>query len=374
MFAPTRYLLWARRFYGNVRLDLATSGMPTVPLAELGMPDARTMGDHAAGGSGGSGRAPAQDPWTAARTAIASYHAVPPNEATPALGTTHAIWLAYAALTSPGDEILVENPAYEPLVRIAEGMGLRVTRFERPAVERFALDPDRVARALTARTRVVVVTNLHNPGGVRAPDDVLRATADAVAARGATLLVDEVYAPFDELVDASGVFRGSARKLGANVVAIGSLTKCYGLGPQRIGWLLGAPEVVARADDAITASCGLLPLETAHVAVHAFGRIVDLASRARAVLAGKREHVAAWVARHGLSWSAPGEGLYGFATVPGAGDLTAAIEKAAQEREVLVAPGSFFGVPDGFRLSWSKPLPDLDEGLARLAAALGLAD
>lgn len=358
MFAPTRYLLWARRYYGNVRYDLATSGMPTVPLAELGMPDARTMGDPAG--------------WEAARTAVATYHAVPPNEATLALGTTHAIWLAYAALTSPGDEILVERPAYEPLVRIAEGIGLGVTHFERPASERFALDPDRVANALTPRTRMVVATNLHNPSGVRAPDDVLRAIAGAVASRGATLLVDEVYAPFDALVDARGVFPGSARKLGPNVVAIGSLTKCYGLGPQRIGWLLGAPGVVARADDAVTASCGLLPLETAHVAVHAFGRIVDLAARARAVLAGKREHVSSWMARHGLSWSAPTEGLYGFAIVPGAGDLTAAIERAAQEREVLVAPGSFFGLPGGFRLSWSKPLPELDEGLARLAAALDL--
>lgn len=358
MFAPTRYLLWARRFYGNVRFDLATSGMPTVPLAELGMPDARTMGDPAG--------------WAAARTAIASHHAVAPNEATLALGTTHAIWLAYAALTSPGDEILVESPAYEPLVRIAEGMGLRVTHFERPAPERFALHPGRVARALTPRTRAVIVTNLHNPSGVRAPEDVLRAIAATVASHGATLVVDEVYAPFDTLVDARGVFHGSARKLGPNVVAIGSLTKCYGLGPQRIGWLLGAPDVVARADDAITASCGILPLETAHIAVHAFGRIVDLAARARAVLAGKREHVAAWVTRHGLGWSAPAEGLYGFATVPGAGDLTAAIERAAQEREVLVAPGAFFGVPGGFRLSWSKPLPELDEGLARLAAALDL--
>lgn len=358
MFAPTRYLLWARRFYGNVRYDLATSGMPTVPLAELGMPDARTMGDPSG--------------WAAARTAIASYHGVAPDEAVLALGTTHAIWLAYAALTSPGDEILVEQPAYEPLVRIAGGVGLRVTHFERPAAERFPLDPERIVRALTPRTRVVVVTNLHNPSGVRAPDDVLRAIAAALASRGVTLLVDEVYAPFDALVDARGVFHGSARKLGPNVVAIGSLTKCYGLGPQRIGWLLGAPDVVARADDAITASCGLLPIETAHVAVHAFGRIVDLAARARAVLAGKREHVSAWTARHGLSWSAPTEGLYGFAIVPGAGDLTATIEKAATERDVLVAPGSFFGVPGGFRLSWSKSLPDLDEGLARLAAALDL--
>ena len=60
-----------------------------------------------------------------------------------ALGTTHAIWLAYASMISPGDEVLVEQPAYEPLVRIAEGVGARVVRFARDPRERFVLDPDR---------------------------------------------------------------------------------------------------------------------------------------------------------------------------------------------------------------------------------------
>src|SRR5208283_2088729 len=108
--------------------------------------------------------------WGALEAAIARYNDVSTVEAIAALGTTHALWLAYACLTSPGDEVLVESPGYEPVSRIAEGMGLSVRQFERPATERFALDPDRVARSLAAGTRVVAVTNLHNPGGVRASD------------------------------------------------------------------------------------------------------------------------------------------------------------------------------------------------------------
>jgi aspartate/methionine/tyrosine aminotransferase len=356
MFAPTRYLDWARRFYGQVRFDLATSGMTNVPAAELGLPDAASQ-DDATG-------------WRRLREAVATYNDVPAGEAVAALGTTHALWLAYAALTSPGDDVLVETPGYEPLARIAEGVGARVVPFERPAGERFALDPDRIARAMTPRTRVVVVANLHNPSGVRADDASLRAAARVAEAGGAVLLVDEVYAPFDALVDEAGVFRGSARKLGPNVVAVSSLTKCYGLGLQRVGWLLGPADVVARAEDAITASCGMLPLVHAHLALRAFGQLVPLAERARAALAGKRERVARWVASQGLTWSAPAEGLFGLVTVPGAGDLTATIERAAREREVLVAAGAFFGVPNGFRLAWSATNEALDEGLGRLAEAL----
>jgi aspartate/methionine/tyrosine aminotransferase len=356
MFGPTRYLEWARRFHGRVGFDLATSGIPAVPSTELGTPDAASLDDPTA--------------WPRLREAVAAYNVVPPREAVAALGATHALWLAYASLTSPGDDVLVEWPVYEPLVRIAEGVGARVVHFDRDPRDRFALDPARIARAITPRTRIVVVSNLHNPSGVRADADTLRACARVAESRGAVLLVDEVYAPFDALTDEAGVFRASARHLAPNVVAVSSLTKCYGLGAQRIGWLLGPAEVVARAEDAVTASCGILPLAHAHLALHAFARITTLAERARVMVAGKRQRVARWIEAEGLAWSAPGEGLFGLVSLPGAGDLTATLERAAREREVLVAPGSFFGVAEGFRLAWSASTEHIDEGLGRLAEAL----
>jgi aspartate/methionine/tyrosine aminotransferase len=358
MYPPTRYLHWARRFYGQVEFDLASSGIPAAPVDALR--DAPP--------------APA-DPavaWSALCRAIADYNDVPTAEVLPALGTTHALWLAYAALLAPGDEILIEEPAYEPLVRIAEGSGARVRRFGRERDARFALDPAQVERAMTAATRAVVVTNLHNPSGVRTSDDALRAVARSAAARGATLVVDEVYAPFDRLIDDRGVFRGSARKLGPNVVAVSSLTKCYGLGSERIGWVLGPQDLIARAGDALLASVGHLPRSYAEIGLAALANLPALAARARGVLGGQRDAVGRWVAEHGLAWSAPDAGLFGLVIVPGRRDLTAEIEAAVAQHRVLVAPGSFFGVPDAFRLAWSSPLEQLEEGLRRLARALGV--
>ncbi len=359
MFAPTRYLEWARRFYGKVEFDLATSGIPAVPLSKRGLPPAERFDD-----------------WSGVprlREAIAVHNAVPAEEAVAALGTTHALWLAYASLTSPGDEVVVESPAYEPLVRIAEGVGARVTRFVRDPRERFVLNPDRVAFAMTPRTKVVAVSSLHNPTGVRASPSELRAVALLAEARGAHLLVDEVYAPFDTLVDHRGVFCESARRLAPNIVAVASLTKCYGLGPERIGWLLAPADVVTRANDAMTACCGMLPLSHAHLALHAFEHIGVLADRTRESMAGKRARVAAWVAANeglGLSWSAPEEGLFGLVTQAGEGDLTPIIETAARDRGVLVAAGAFFGVPNAFRIAWSASHPVLEEGLRRLGEVL----
>jgi aspartate/methionine/tyrosine aminotransferase len=356
MFEQTRYLEWASRHYGKVRFDLASSGMPPFPLERIGSPPVERLDDPTG--------------WENLRSSIAKYNDVRENEAVAALGTTQALWLAYCSLTSPGDDLVVESPVYEPLLSIAEGVGARVQRFAREPAERFRLDPERVARAMTPRTRAIVVTNLHNPSGVRASDEALRETARVAEAHGAYLVVDEVYAPFDDLVDGDGVFRTSARKLGANVVAVSSLTKCYGLGAHRIGWILAPPEIADRAAHAMTACCGALPLLHAHVAVRAFENIVRLSDRARASLGSKRQRVAAWVEAHGWTWSAPEEGLFGFVVVPGAGDLTPVIEAAALEREVLVAPGAFFGQPSGFRVAWSAEPEVVDEGLERLAGAL----
>jgi aspartate/methionine/tyrosine aminotransferase len=356
VFAPTRYLEWARRFYGRVKFDMATSGISAVPIAELGLPAPGELDDPAG--------------WERLREAIRAYNDVPPREAVAALGTSHALWLAFSSLLSPGDDILIEAPTYEPLLCIAEGVGARVVRFERIAAARFEVDPDRVAHAITPRTRVVALTNLHNPSGVRTPPDVLRAVARVAERHGASLVVDEVYAPFDALADDSGVFRGSARALAPNIVAVASLSKCYGLALQRVGWLLGPADVARRSEDAMTATCGILPLAYANLARSAFCRVSWLASRARAGLGARRTRVAAWITSQGYSWSEPAEGLFGLVRLPGAGDLTPVIERAARERDVLVAAGSFFDVPDGFRISWSAPADALEEGLGRLGEAL----
>ncbi len=354
MFAPTRYIAWAMQFYGKVPFDLASSGIPLVSWAEVG------------------GAAPVVDDpqsYSAFRDAIAAYNDVPPSEVTPALGTSHAIFLAYAAMLSPGDEILVEHPGYEPLIRAAEGLGATVRTFARRADEGFRVVPERVAAAIGPRTRAIVVTTLHNPTGVRVADDTLAQLAKIADARGAYLLVDEVYAPFDDLPE-DGVFRRSARKLAPNIVAISSLTKCFGLGMHRIGWVLGSEEVTQRAQAASVATLGHLPLSHASYGLAALRSIGPLARRAKALLAGKRAIVERWVRSiPGAHWSEPKDGLFGLVTLPGRGDLRERIEAHAREAGVLVGAGTFFGVPEGFRLSWASCDPaKLEEGLARLSS------
>ncbi|MEO8799940.1 MAG: pyridoxal phosphate-dependent aminotransferase [Polyangiaceae bacterium] len=354
MYPRTRYLEWAIANGGKHRYDLATSGIATKAACALVDPAGASLHDLAG---------PEK-----LRAAIARANDVPVSNVVATLGTAHGVWLAYATLLSPGDELVVEAPAYEPLVGAALGIGAVVKRFERRAESGFAVDPDAVLRALGPETKVVLLTNLHNPSGARTPNEVLTAIATGAAKNGTTLVVDEVYAPFDALIDDAGVWRDSARKLGDNVVTMSSLTKCYGLGPHRVGWLLGPPAVVAQAETVLLTTCGALPLAHACLALRAFENLAALATNGRAGLAKRRDLVAEWVAaRTDVEWTAPDNGLFGFVRVKKVNaNVRAAVEASMKEDDVIVVPGEFFEMPNGFRLAWALDEALIPEALVRL--------
>ena len=138
--------------------------------------------------------------------------------------------------------MIVERPTYEPLLRIPQALGHRVRRFDRRFDEQYAIDLDRFASLVTAKTRLAIVTNLHNPTGARIPMATLRAMAAMLARVKGYLLVDEVYLEC--------LFRNrpeSCVHAGPNVLTTNSLTKAYGLDGLRAGWILGPAALVARA-------------------------------------------------------------------------------------------------------------------------------
>ncbi|MBL9110218.1 MAG: pyridoxal phosphate-dependent aminotransferase [Myxococcales bacterium] len=356
MVRRTKYLEWAVDHVGRSEYDLASSGI--MPFAEHELPPLEGPIDARAYG--------------ALIEAIAAFNQVPDASIVPTLGTSHALFVAMSALLSPGDEVLVESPAYEPLVAIPEQLGAKVVSFERRPEARYLLEPNQVAAKMTDRTKLVVVTNLHNPTGVHTPLEVLGDIAAFCASRGATLLVDEVYAPFAAWP--KGVFSASASQLGANVVCVSSLTKCWGAGPHRIGWVIASGTIADACRAHLMTTLGHLPVGHAARGVHLFKHLDVLSARAEHGLAKKRDLVSDWMTkRQDLAWSAPEHGLFGFAVrtkAPATDDLRARIERGQRDRHVLVVPGSFFGVPQGFRLAWSLPEERLTDALRRLAEVL----
>jgi aspartate/methionine/tyrosine aminotransferase len=281
-----------------------------------------------------------------------------------------AVALGTAAEPGPGGNggrVLVEKPGYEPHVASPRGLGATVDRYRRGVG--WELDPDRIRAAAMEETGLVVVSNRHNPSGARADRGTLSEAATAATAADARLLVDEVYAPYgSDDGGGDGVFGGPTAVDLPDAVVTGSLTKFWGFGSLRVGWLVADPGFVERARE---------------VAVHLSAVAGPSRTLARRALAG-REALAAdrrerCLANHDLLRSFVAdrpelEGLvfdgcpYAFLTHASAdGDAVAA---AAWEAGVLVVPGRFFGSAEGVRVSLGLPTERARAALSAFGDAL----
>jgi aspartate/methionine/tyrosine aminotransferase len=201
------YMHWAK-FKPPVRFALTTSEVPHFQMDSLAI----RIADLDLDGASHPRYAPL-------REAIARRYGVAAEQVVAADGTSMANFLAMSALISPGDEVLIESPTYEPLIGAASFLGAIIKRFGRGPQSGFRIDPDRVASAMSERTRLIVVTNLHNPSSAIADEADLLALDRLAKEAGARVLVDEVY------LDSAVPPRRSAVHLGPEFVCTNSLTR-----------------------------------------------------------------------------------------------------------------------------------------------------
>src|SRR5205823_4445908 len=241
MKRQSEFMHWAKT-RPKVKFDLALSGILNLPFAELDtkLSDLELHGDNAYG----------YEPLVEALAAHC--RVAPQNVVTVPGGTSMANHLAMAALLEHGDEVLIEQPTYDPLLAVAEYLGAKIKRFARRFEDGFKIDIDDLEKQITSRTRLIVLTNLHNPSSALVDETMLRKISELARAVGARVLVDEVYL--------EAMFEHSPRpaiSLGPEFVATSSLTKGYGLSGLRCGWILAEPEIankIRRLDDIFAAS------------------------------------------------------------------------------------------------------------------------
>lgn len=299
------------------------------------------------------------------RRAIADRHGVSADQVVAADGTSMANFLAMAALIAPGDEVLAEHPVYEPMTAAASFLGARVTRFERRWQDRFALDPDAVERALTSATRLILITNLHNPSGVLAGEAELRRIGALAESVGARVLVDEVY-----LDSAFAEAPRSAVHLGPAFVSTSSLTKVYGLSGLRCGWILAEPalaEKMWRLNE-------LFGVAQAHQAERlgciAFANLDEVAAGTREMLERNHELANCFLAsRDDLDCPPVRTGITIFPRRRG-GEVDRLHALLRDSYETSVVPGRWFGAEDHFRVGLGGASDTTAEGLERIGAAL----
>lgn len=336
------------------KYNLATSGVMSFPLSGLPV----RLEDLEINGPTLYGYAPL-------RERLAKRNGVAPEWVVTAAGTSMANHLALAATLAPGDEALVEHPTYELLTSTLEYLGVSVRYFERRLEDGFRVDPEEVERQMTAQTRLIALTNLHNPTGAYVDEATLGAVGDIAKRHDARVLVDEVYleAMYDKRPR-------PAIHLGDHFLVTSSLTKAFGLSGLRCGWVLANPELV----DRMWHINDLYGVNAAHPAellsVIALDYLDRVALRARQLLETNRPVLDAFLSsRDDLQYARPEYGTVVFPKLL-QGSVDALDRLLREKYETAVVPGSYFDMPQHFRIGIGGDPEMTRIGLERLGAAL----
>ncbi|MDQ3347430.1 MAG: aminotransferase class I/II-fold pyridoxal phosphate-dependent enzyme [Acidobacteriota bacterium] len=358
------YVQWAAT-RTSARFDLAGSAVlaSSAEALHAAADDMELTGEHPAG-------------FTPLVSAISARYGVPADSVTTAHGTTGANFLVCAALLEAGDEVLVERPGYDALHGGPQLVGAVTKPVARRFDAGFQLDPAGVRRAITSRTRLIVITNPHNPSGVVARPEAIDEIGEIARHHGAHVLVDEVYmdvaaphAPSTPGVAPTAATRGDV------FISTSSLSKSYGLAPLRCGWILSSPAVAERLRRTRAIVEGGASLVAERVAARAFHQIDALLARSRGWLDANRAVLAECLqSRPELEWCDPGGGSIVFPRIRTVPDSSRFVERLLTLRETAVVPGHLFGAPAHFRIGVGGDTQALRQGLASIGSALTARD
>lgn len=287
-------------------------------------------------------------------------------------GATQAVFVLMNSLLDPGDEVIIPTPAfsaYQSAVKLAGGKPVEVQMNEGDG---YKLDAERVERAFTKRTKLLVLNSPGNPTGVvQRREDIERAVSSAIDA-GAHVLSDEVYEKF-LYGEASHFSPASVREFRDKVVTVGALSKTFAM----TGWRLGFAAANRKLIDGMTrynmynAVCASSVVQAAGVAALK-GSLSFLApilreydKRRRMVCAGLKDMGATLVEPHGA--------FYVFPRIGGRGaDSNFFSREFLSRYKVATVPGSSFGRGGEahIRISYATTQENLQAALDRMGKFL----
>lgn len=352
---------WQSTYENVVRYNLSESGVHPLQLGEL----LEMAGETEAGLATSLGYGQSNGTELLRERIALLYDGASAGDVVVTNGSAEANFIAAWRLLRPGDSVAVLLPTYMQLPGLAEGFGATVRPIRLRESERWQPDPDDIAAAVDASTRLIIVTNPQNPTGVVLSKESLDAVVSAADRHGAWILADEVYAGAER----EGAPTPSLWGRTDHVLATGSLSKAYGLPGLRIGWVLApaphAAELWARKDYT-TIGPGALTDTLAALALRPDVRD-RLVERTRRIIRDHLHVVRAWIDDVG-SFTPPAHDA-GAVCLPRydlpieSGELA---ERLRVEKDVLIVPGSHFELGDYVRIGFGIERTELDGALERV--------
>ena len=301
-----------------------------------------------------------------------------PREILVSPGAKASLYFAFMALCDPGDEVIVPRPywtSYPEQIKLA---GAQPVFVDCPEDEGFTLSAERLERACTARSRLLVLNDPSNPTGAGYTRQHLARLAEVCLRRGLLVISDEIYSKL--------VYDGEhcsiaalGQELRDRTIVVDGMSKTYSMTGWRIGYAAGPRELIdamSKLQSHATSNATSIS-QWASVAALALDDAV-LEPRRRAFAERRDRIVAGLSGLPGVTCYKPRGAFYAFPNVSGLfGDERGLrsgedVARWLLEREgVAVVPGEAFGAERYVRLSFACPLEQVDRGLERIARAVG---
>ena len=299
-----------------------------------------------------------------------------PEEVAITIGGKQALYLACQALLDKGDEVVIPSPYWPTFAEAVSLAGGRPVLVPTDEKEGFKVTAKMIKKATGSRTKAVLINSPSNPTGAVIDPEELRAIAKMAVRRQFTVLYDDTYArlTFDgKGLSVLGAVREAA---GDRFVILGTASKSYCMTGWRIGWVMG-PRALVDACTALISHSTQCPATFAQLgAVAALTGPQQFVADLLAEYQRRRDYIhPALAALPGVTCVAPAGGFYAFANVSGhlskkAPDTLGLAMRLLEETRVAVVPGEGFGTPGYLRLSFARPMAELQDGVQRIAGFL----
>ena len=286
-------------------------------------------------------------------------------------GGSEANYIATWNLVGPGDEVIVMVPNYMQTWGLSRAFGASVKEW--PLVRngsRWAVDADALARAMTAKTKLLVICNPNNPTGARIESADLDRIAAITGRHGTWVLSDEIYRGAERDGRETPSMWGRTER----VIVTSGLSKAYGLPGLRIGWIVAPPSLVASLwsyHDYTTISPGALSDMMARRALAPSRRPAILA-RTRSILNANYPIISGWLDAQGglFDYAPPDAGAIVYVRYEHRINSIDLVTKLRERKSVLVVPGDHFGMDGYLRIGYGDQPDYLTRGLERLRQLL----
>src|SRR5438067_1596314 len=295
-----------------------------------------------------------------------------PSECVVNIGGKHAIFSIFAAVVDDVDDVIIPTPYWVTFADIARFVNSNPIFMATNESDGFRLTAEALERAMTPKTRLVVVNSPNNPSGAVLDDAEFGKIAKLCRDKNVILLSDECYSHF--LYDGRKPFSvASHTDLKSHIVIAGSISKTYSMTGWRIGYVLAMPELIS----------GIVKLQS-----HSTSNPASVSQKAALeALTGPQESVGVMLAEYakrrkfvldrlraipGVKCAEPGGAFYAYPNIAaafGKGGIKDSVDFAAQLLEkayVAVTPGEAFGTNDHVRISYATSMELIDKGLKRI--------